>query len=507
MNEYSVDRAIEGVMDAFRSAMHVARGEAKRLLVLTEYSQSVARYGDLGLAARDEMTTIAYDTYNLPAKKVQKALEDGEDALLAKKMSKARKLNGATAAAAPPFVFEPAPNDPPDPAKLARREWLYRRHYLRGVVSATLGAPGRLKSTTSLTEVIGMTVGRDLLSGKQLACGPLRGGYLNGEENQEELDRRTAAICQRYGIAKKDYEGRLWIKSTRDTPLRFALLGPKGAAMVNDAVAKAVLAWCEARGIDVLVCDPLISFHSVRENDSGDMDLLFKEAFGTIAGKNRSVDLVVHPRKPAPGEVNTTVDDLRGSSAQLGALRIGRTFNFMTTAEATQLGIEEAHRRLHVRIETGKGGPGPLDKAEWVKIEVETLPNGDPEKGLPGDDVAVAVAWKPPNYFADVTIGHMETVRNWGRTGEYRVDRRSPKWLGWKVADMLGLKARYGIENTAADIAKIRKLLNTWHQNKVLGIAKRPDEKSNEREFYVAGEALVEASGNVSPVDFMTEED
>ena len=53
----------------------------------------------------------------------------------------------------------------------------------------------------------------------------------------------------------------------------------------------------------------LISFHRVRENDSGDMDLLCKEAFGAIAGKNRSVDLVVHPRKSGPGEINTTIDD------------------------------------------------------------------------------------------------------------------------------------------------------------------------------------------------------
>ena len=81
--------------------------------------------------------------------------------------------------------------------------------------------------------------------------------------------------------------------STRDNPIRFAIPGPRGAAIANDAVVKAVLAWCEARGIDVFVADPLISFHSVRENDSGDMDLLFKEAFGTIAGKNRSVDLVL----------------------------------------------------------------------------------------------------------------------------------------------------------------------------------------------------------------------
>jgi hypothetical protein len=393
-----------------------------------------------------------------------------------------------------PFVFNPEPYDPPDPASIPKREWLYGRHYLRGIVSASLGAPGRLKSTTSMTELIGMGVGRDLLTGEPLECGPLRVAYLNGEENQDELDRRFAGICQRHSITKQDFGGRISIMSTRDNPIRLAIPGPKGAAVVAEGVVDAVLAWCEARSIDVLAVDPLISFHRVRENDSGDMDLLCKEAFGAIAGKNRSVDLVVHPRKPAPGEINTTIDDLRGSSAQHGAVRTARTFNFMTTVEAAQLGVEENHRRLHVRIENGKGGPGPLGKATWVKIEVETLPNGD--------DVAVAVAWKPPDHFADVTVAHMEAIRNRAMTGEFRVDIRSPKWLGWKVAELLGLKARHGGDNTKADLAKIKGLLKTWQQKKVLDTAKRPDEKGNEREFYVGGSAAPQPPHtDASPVD------
>jgi hypothetical protein len=394
------------------------------------------------------------------------------------------------------FVFDPKPYRFPDPASIPKREWLYGRHYLRGVVTVTLGAPGRLKSTTSLTECVGMAAGRDLLTGKPLACAPLRVAYLNGEENQDELDRRVAAICQHYRISREDCGDRLWVESTRDSPIRLAILGPKGAAMVAQEVVDGLTKWCDACAIDVLVTDPLISFHKVRENDPGDMDMLLKEAFGRIVGKTRSVDLVVHPRKPSPGEINTTITDLRGTSAQEAAFRIGRVFNFMTSAEATQLGIEENQRRLHVRIENGKGGPGPLGKAKWVKIEVENLPNGD--------EVAVAVAWKPPDHFADVTVAHMEAVRDWGATGEFRADPRSPKWLGWKVAELLGLKARHGGENSSAELAKIKKLLKTWCGNKVLDIAKQPDEKSNEREFYVAGSATQPPhvnGANGSPVD------
>jgi hypothetical protein len=147
--------------------------------------------------------------------------------------------------------------------------------------------------------------------------------------------------------------------------------------MVQAAVVTALTDWCDQRQIDAIGIDPLISFHAVRESDNGDMDLVCKEAFGAIAGKARAVDLVHHPRKLAPGESNTTVDDARGASSVLGAVRSARTFNFMNTAEAAQLGIAEDDRRRHVRIENGKNNPGPIGKAHWVRIEVENLANGD----------------------------------------------------------------------------------------------------------------------------------
>jgi hypothetical protein len=53
------------------------------------------------------------------------------------------------------FAFDPAPYIPPAPAKIPRREWL--------VVSATLGAPGRLKSTVGMTDAISIASGLDLI--------------------------------------------------------------------------------------------------------------------------------------------------------------------------------------------------------------------------------------------------------------------------------------------------------------------------------------------------------
>lgn len=79
----------------------------------------------------------------------------------------------------------------------------------------------------------------------------------------------------------------------------------------------------------------------------------------------------------------------RPDSALLWAVRSARVFNFMTPDEAAKLGITEDDRRRHVRIANGKANMGPLGKAEWIKIEVENLPNGD--------EVACSSRWIAPN--------------------------------------------------------------------------------------------------------------
>jgi hypothetical protein len=402
------------------------------------------------------------------------------------------------------FVFNPNPYSFPDPATIPPRQWLYGRHYMRGVVSGTLGAPGRLKSTTLLTEVVGMACGRDLIGGKIPESGPLRPAYLNGEETQDELDRRVAAIMKRYEINPGDCGDRLTVLSTRDKPLRFAVVTPNGAAVVAHDVVNAVAAWCEARSIDVFVVDPLVSFHQVHENDPGDMDLLYKECFGRIAGKERrAVDLAIHPRKPAPGEINTSISDLRGSGAQEAALRIARVFNFMTTAEATQLGIDEEDRRLHVRIEGGKGGPGPIAKATWIKIAVEALPNGD--------DVAVATPWKPENPFSKVVQGDLQVVQRAVQGGAFRTSSQSPDWLGWWMAENLphlGIKTRYDdkprSKNARAEVARLRQIIVTWEKNGGLDIEQREDKSRQKRDYYISGQPVPAHPANFTEDDCTT---
>jgi hypothetical protein len=396
--------------------------------------------------------------------------------------------------------FDFGPYAFPDPASIPPRQWLFGRHYIRGATTATIGAPGRLKSTTSLTEIISMTVGRDLMSGTQLSSGPLRAAYLNGEEGQEELDRRVAAICQRFGVKPEDCGGRLWVISTREKPLRVAERSLQGDAIVRQDVVTNLIAWCDRDRIDALAFDPLISFHRVRETDNGDMDLVVKQAFAAVAGNSRAVDLVHHPRKLTPGESNSTVDDARGASAILGAVRVARTFNFMTPAESAQLGTHEDDRRRHVRIENGKSNPGPIGKAHWVRIETENLPNGD--------EVACSTLWKPPNPFDGVTASDLKVVQRLVQGGAFRTDSQSPQWLGWWMAENLphlDIKTRYSDKpRDKAEVARLNSILKTWLKNGALQIETRTDDKRRPKDFITSGKTVEDQP---TPASFETEDD
>jgi AAA domain len=377
-----------------------------------------------------------------------------------------------------------------DPATIPPREFLYGRHFIRKNIGATIGAGGRLKTSHGLFEAIEMVVGRNLTTGEQ--HDPLRVLCLNAEEDQDELDRRVAAICQRYDISEEQLGGRLFVKSVRDQPLRLAIL-VRGVPTLNRPALVALARLIKRKKADVFMLDPWVSFHAVNENTNTDMDLIIKQGLGSIASKTNSAgEIFHHPGKPKPGQAETTVEDARGASAIIWAVRSARVFNFMTPDEAAKLGITEDDRRRYVRISNGKANMTPLGKAEWVKIEVENLPNGD--------EVACSSRWKPPNPFDGVSTTDMATGAELAATGAHRADSRSPEWFGYALADLLHIPVSYGADNNAKDLARLNTIIKTWLKNKVLKIEARTDDTRRERKFIVPGSAAPHAKPN-SPFD------
>lgn len=366
-----------------------------------------------------------------------------------------------------------------DPASIPPRSSLYEGHYTRRAIGATIGGGGRAKTTRGIYEAVCMAVGFDIATKDKLPAGELRVWICNGEEEQDELDRRVAATCQHYGIGKADLGGRLFAQSVRDNPLRIATL-VNNRPVIDETVKNYMTGFISANAIDVFMIDPLVSFHGVMENDNGHMDLVIKEGFGAIANRtNSAAELFHHPGKAKLGQAETTVEDGRGASSILWAVRSARVFNFMTPEEAAKLGLSEDERRLHVRISNGKANMGPLGKAKWLKLVVESLPNGDL--------VACASPWTPPDPFKNITATDMELARTLARTGAYRSDRRSPEWFGYALAKQLDLTVSHDGHTDPKDLVSIQSILKKWLENKVLDIEKRKDDGRKERSFIIPG--------------------
>jgi hypothetical protein len=241
------------------------------------------------------------------------------------------------------------------------------------------------------------------------------------------------------------------------------------------------LSWLiERNGVDVFMLDPWVSFHAVNESGNMDMDLVIKEGLGGIATKTNSAgELFHHPGKPKPGQAETSVEDGRGASAILWAVRSARVLNFMTPDEASKLGISEDSRRRHVRIANGKANMAPVGSAKWMRLEVQNLPNGD--------EVACSSPWSPPNPFDGVTTEQMELARQLAQTGAYREDPRSPQWFGYAVAPHLNIDVSDGADNKPGDVARLKAIIKTWCKNKVLATVMRKDERRRDKTFIVAG--------------------
>lgn len=362
-----------------------------------------------------------------------------------------------------------------DPATIPPRHSLYDGHYIRRAIGATIGAGGRAKTTRGLYEAVCMVVGYDIATKTPLSEGPLCVWVCNGEEDQDELDRRAAAVCQHYGVARDDLGDRLFLQSVRDNPLRIASL-VNNRPTINQRILEYMRDFIKQNNIDVFMLDPLISFHGVIENDNGHMDVVLKEGFGAIANSTNSAGEVFHhPGKPKPGQADTSVEDGRGASAILWAVRSARVLNFMAPDEAKKLGLAEEERKLHIKIANGKANMGPLGKAKWMKLVVEGLVNGD--------RVAVSSPWSPPDPFQGITTTDLLAVQKRIAQEEWRASSQAEKWVGKAVAEVLELDLA-----SASLQTQVKTLLKVWLGSGALKEVERNDEERHLRKFVEVGQ-------------------
>lgn len=372
---------------------------------------------------------------------------------------------------APPKQLKPISAKPfvwIDPSAIPPRDWIYGGHYIRKFVSTTVAPGGVGKSSLEIAEILAMTSGRPILGG--IPSGRFRVWMWNGEDPEDELQRRIMAAAVYHGLAASDFEGRLFVDSGRDMELVIAEQTKDGAQIVVPVV-DAIKATITANKIDVVIIDPFVSSHRVTENDNGAINRVAK-AWAKIADDTGcAVELVHHVRKTNGAEV--TVEDGRGAVALLSAARSARVLNVMTEEEGGRAGVER--RRSHFRVDNGKSNLAPPpEKSDWYKITSVEIGNGD--------HVGVVTAWKWPDPLDQVTVADLRAVQDAVAAAQWRDNSQAADWVGKAVAQVMKLDVA-----NKQDKAKIIGLLKIWKKSGMFVVVQKPDAKRMMRDYVEVG--------------------
>src|SRR5262249_10323852 len=155
---------------------------------------------------------------------------------------------------------------PFEPAKLPQRKWFVKGLICRDRVFLLAGPGGVAKSIWILQSAVALAAGRDDICG--FPVNQCRVWVWNQEDDNEEMQRRLAAIMKRFNVTFDDIGDRLLMDSGVDNPLLLVRRtdGPSRTLpwrYVDDVVAEV-----EEKAIDVFFADPLVELHEAVENDN-----------------------------------------------------------------------------------------------------------------------------------------------------------------------------------------------------------------------------------------------
>jgi len=356
---------------------------------------------------------------------------------------------------AKPFTFR-------DPSTIPRREFLFGSHLIRKYVSATVAPGGIGKSTLAMAEALDMVTGGKILG---VATEKLVVWCINGEDPEDEIERKLVALMVHYKIDPSEVDGRLFINSGRLTDFAIAEEGGPGGVKIMQPVVDAMILEIRKKSIDVLQVDPFVSAHKVNENDNNKIDQVTK-TFTTLAETaGVAVELIHHVRKPnGSGEI--TANDSRGASALINTARSVRVLNRAEPESAAFLVKpgEDFNHRSYFRVSPDKENLSPpSERDDWHRIVNLKMTNGD--------NVGVIEKVTTIGVLDFVTERHLSIVQS--RLLQYDRGMASNKnandWVGNLVAEVVG----FDIKNKATK-KRVQPIIDIWVKNGALSLKELP---------------------------------
>ena len=361
----------------------------------------------------------------------------------------------------------PTPYEMFDALTLPRREWVYGYDYIKKYISVTASAGGIGKTSAIIVEALAISTGKDLMGVRvKEQCNTW---VINLEDPISELQMRTIAAMQHYGLTPDDIKGKLFMDGEDTMQITLAAEGRDGLIQ-NDELLAFMIRKIKENSIGVVILDPFISAHLVNENNNGSIQAVVSMLRKLARDTNSSVQLVHHIRK-GNGSDEANVDSIRGAGSLISAARAARVINRISPEDAMALGVDEQEALGIFRQDDGKANLAPpSDKATYRKMISVEIANGE--------HIGVATEFKLPDLFDGVTTKDLYDVqRTVGKAEEegkaYRSDIRAKSWIGNAVAEQLDLDT-----DKPGDKAKAKAIAKKWISTGNLKVADIRDSRS-----------------------------
>lgn len=277
-----------------------------------------------------------------------------------------------------------------DPADIPPRPWVLTRLLMRGQVSVLIGPGGAGKSLASLSIAAHLAMGLPFLDYKP-KYGAAKSIVYDEEDDVAEMSRRLWAICHAFRFSFDDVRNRIILLSRRELGLRVTIGDPP---QINVEHVTALGQAAAAPDVGLVVAGPLVSLHSVSEDDNVKMAFIMGIWRELAEAANVAILLGHHVSKPS-GTHSRAGDAYaaRGAGAIVNSARFAHTLYTPTADECEQFGIRAEDRFDYARFDDAKMNHARQSgRANWFRRASVELVNGDDVGVLQPHDMDKVVA-------------------------------------------------------------------------------------------------------------------